>query len=83
MFHNLSYLLTSSIAEGSIIISPNQPYSSEILEGDVHSIIFFYEKTKGDIAIMFSISSPNVDFLISSNPKCNPVTVSCAKFSGG
>ena len=76
-------MVSSTISEGNIIIEANEPYSSEILEGDSHSMVFFYEKSKEDISLIFSISSPNVNFLISNNPKCNPVTESCADFSGG
>lgn len=42
--HDLHYLITSSLAEGSVIITANQPFSAEILEADVHQLIFFYEK---------------------------------------
>lgn len=69
------------MAQGNLIIAANKPFSSEILQGDTHQMVFYYEKSAGDTAIIFSVSTPSVDFLVST--KCNPVTPACAKYSGG
>lgn len=64
------------------MLKTNEPFSSEILEGDYHQLMFYYEHQVDDTSLTFSVSNSNVAFLISNNNKCNPVRPNCAKYYG-
>ena len=71
------------INEGNIVLSENQPFSSEIIEGDTHQYLYFYENDKDDdVSLTFSVSNDNVAFMIATSKRCNPINSNCAKYFG-
>jgi hypothetical protein len=70
------------ISEGKIVIKENQPFSSEIIEGDIHQYVYFYENDKDDVSLTFSVSNNNVAYMIATSKRCNPVNSNCAKYFG-
>jgi hypothetical protein len=65
-------------AQDDVKMEPNVPFTAEITAGESQYLKFYYEHTSKDMALVFSITSPDVQFYISSKSKCSPVTAECA-----